>query len=296
MFIIGDLNSLLVLVLMMEQDKVLKRFYQELKKVKTELKKEYDEKKLKIDEAEVEKRIAQSQHLIDFESIEVDKKWLERLFREYLLILKKLKDENEELLKKLEKGFKQKEFDLEVLAKRVFCYDSDYITTLAEKLALEVEDLYLLGLQMGKPIFELYAGKLMQKIDLDRWSKGICPVCGSSPAMAYLRKEDGKRILWCQFCGTEWSFLRLKCPFCSNEDQKTLRYFFTEEKDPRRVYVCDECKKYVKTIDQRKMEKPEDLDLAWENLHTFAMDLVAQKEGFLNPYSQPEGKKRGVIT
>lgn len=106
--------------------------------------------------------------------------------------------------------------------------------------------------------------------------------------MAYLRHDDGKRILWCQFCGTEWSFLRLKCPYCYNDKQETLRYFFTEEKEAYRVYVCDKCKKYVKTIDQRKLSDYESMDLAWENLESLALDVLAQQDGYSTPPARAE--------
>jgi hypothetical protein len=46
---------------------------------------------------------------------------------------------------------------------------------------------------------------------------------------------------------------------------------------------------------RRKMEKPENLELGWENLSTLTMDLVAQKEGFISPYSQPPGKRGGRL-
>lgn len=267
---------------MAEEEKDLKDLYQELERAKVNAREKHKDNKIEIDPAKLEKRAAQSQHLIDFKDIKVDKKWLEGIFKEYLLILKRFKKEDGKVMEKIEERFERKELDLEVLVKRVFSSDSDYLQTLAKKLTLEVDDLYFLGLQLGNPIFELYAGKVREKIDLDNWLKGFCPVCGSSPAMAYLRNDDGKRILWCQFCGTEWSFLRLKCPFCSNEDQKTLRYFFTDEREPRRVHVCDKCKKYVKTIDQRKMEKPEELDLHWESVDTLFLDLLARKDGYSN--------------
>jgi len=267
---------------MTPEERILKNLYQELEKVKIETKREYDAGKIKIDLAEIEKRINQSQHLIDLRNIEIDEKWLENLFRKYLLILKRFKKEDGKVIEKIEESFEKKELDLGVLVKRVFSYDPDYLQTLAKKLTLEVEDLHFLGLHLGNPIFELYAGKLKKKIDQEKWLKGSCPVCGSSPAMACLRKDDGKRILWCQFCRTGWSFMRLKCPFCSNEDQKTLRYFFTDENDPHRVHVCDKCKRYVKTIDQRKMEKPEELDLHWESVHTLFLDLLARKDGYSN--------------
>lgn len=277
------------------EEKTLKNLYQELEKVYSEAQRNYKEEKIKIDQKELERRIIQSEHLVDFEKIEIDKRWLKGLFKEYLLALKRFGKENDMLTKKLEDSFERKELDLEVLVKKVFFSDSNYLRILAQKLEVEDNDLLFLGLELGKPVFKLYAEKLKGKIEFDNWGKGYCPVCRSHPAMAYLRKDDGKRILWCQFCGTEWSFMRIKCPFCSNEDQDSLRYFFTDEKSPYRVYVCDKCKRYIKTIDQRKVEEGKDLDLGWENLQTFAMDLVAQKEGFLDPYSQPTGKKGRMI-
>ncbi len=267
---------------MSDEEKTLKNLYQELERVKTKAQKEYKGAMIKIDQIEIEKRTAQSQYLIDFKNIEMDKKWLERLFKEYLLILKGFKKENGKVIRKLEQGFEQNALDLEILVKKVFCFDSGYLEALAQRLNLKIGDLFFLGLQLGNPVFELYAGKLRERIDSDKWLKGYCPVCGSSPAMAYLRKDDGKRILWCQFCGTRWSFLRLKCPFCSNEDQNTLRYFFAEGNDSYRTYICDKCKKYVKTIDQRKMKEDENLDLGWKNSETLALDFLAQKEGYSN--------------
>ncbi len=278
------------------EEKILRDLHQELQKAKTQAKLKYQKGMIKIDQAEVEKRIKRSDYLLDFKEIEMDKKWLEGLFKDYLYILKKFKKDNVKVLEELEQSCEKKELDLEVLIKKVFYFDSEYLENLAKKLKLEAEDLNFLGLHLGNPVFELYAQRVKERIDMDSWSKGFCPICGSSPAMAYFRKDDGKRILWCQFCSTQWSFLRLKCPFCSNEDQETLRYFFTEEDDHHKVYVCDKCKKYVKTIDQRKMENPDDLDLGWENHNTLALDLVAEKEGFLNPCSQPPEQKRGVVT
>ncbi len=262
------------------EETVLEDLYQELDKIKTKAKQEYKDVNIKINLAELEKRIAQSQHLIDLKNLKIDNKWLERLFKNYLLILEKYKKENGEIAKKLDQGFKQQILDLETLAKKVFHFDSVYLETLAKKMNLKIEDLAFLGLQLINPVFELYAEKLIGKIETDKWSRGYCPVCGSPPVMAYLRKDDGKRILWCQFCGTKWSFLRLKCPFCSNEDQKTLKYFFTEENNSYRVYLCEKCKKYIKTIDQRKMKKGEKLDLGWKNIETLALDFLAQKEGY----------------
>lgn len=269
--------------------------YRQLERVKTEARKKYRDERILIDRGELERRVNQSRPLIDLNNIEMDREWLDALFKEYLLVLKKSNKENAELVEKLELGLKQGQLDPEVLAKKVFCSDSGFLEALANKLEVRIEDLSFLGLWLANPIFELYAGKLKNRIAPANWLKGSCPVCGSPPAMAYLRKDDGKRILWCRFCGTKWDFLRLKCPFCSNEDQQTLRYFFAGENDPRRVYVCDKCKGYLKTVDERKREKEEDLDLKWENLATLELDFMAQKEGYSIPAtSEAKWREQGI--
>ena len=264
---------------------MLNDLFQEIDKVKTEAQKNYKMGNIKINQSQdAFAKATASQYLIDFKNIEIDKIWLEDYFKKIIFILEKFEEEDEVLAKNLKEGFGKNNLDLEVLVKKVFSLDSNYLMILAKKLELEKEDLYFLGLELGKPVYRVYAEKLKGKIDRDNWGKGNCPVCGSPPALGYLRKEDGKRILWCQFCETEWSFMRLKCPFCSNEDQNSLRYFFTEEKSFYRVDVCDRCKKYLKTIDQRKMPDPDKLLLYRESIQTLFLDLLAKKDGYLNVF------------
>jgi FdhE protein len=137
-------------------------------------------------------------------------------------------------------------------------------------------------------VLELYADRLKSKVDQENWLKGNCPVCGSFPAMVRLRREDGKRMLWCNLCGTEWHFKRITCPFCSNDDHNSLRYFFVEEDSSEkegafRVDVCDKCKAYIKTIDERKLPESQKVDLYLENTNTIYLDLLAQRDGYQNP-------------
>jgi len=278
---------------MNKSEEAKESLYLELKRIRAEAKKEYNPKNISFDPDKLQKRISRSEHLVDFNDIQLDKGWLEKYFKEFILSLKKFTKENGSFIEKYEDSFERDKLDLEILTKKVFIGDSDYLKNLASELGVEDKDLFFIGLELGRPVFELYAEKLKGKVQPDNWGKGNCPVCGSNPAMAYLREDDGKRILWCQFCGTEWSFMRIKCPFCSNDDHDTLRYFFTDEKSPYRVDVCDKCIKYIKTVDQRKIEEGVDLDLYWESIKTYPMDLVAQKEGFSNP--QTSGKRKGAI-
>lgn len=254
---------------------MLNNFLQEIDKIKIEAQENYKKEKI-----EIKPRSSNLQYLIDFRDIKIDQKWLNEYFVKFISTWEKFGGNEEKVVERLRQVFEQKNLDLEQLVKKVVSSDSDYLMGLAKKIQLEKETLSFLGLELGKPVFELYAEKFRDKLDIDNWEKEYCPLCGSRPAFAYLRKEDGKRILWCQFCETKWSFLRLRCPFCSNEDQDNLRFFFTDEESPYRVDVCEKCNKYIKTIDQRKMQNPDKLSLSLENVQTFFLDLLAEKEGY----------------
>jgi|GEM_PF-7017491 len=124
-----------------------------------------------------------------------------------------------------------------------------------------------------KPIFETLGEGFKTP---HNWNKGYCPFCGMPPLMAYLRKEDGKRILTCILCKTEWEFLRIKCIGCQTEDLKYLRFFEVDESGIR-VDVCDNCKFYIKTLDKRKVDfsNIEELDIK-----TRYLDILASNEGY----------------
>lgn len=78
-----------------------------------------------------------------------------------------------------------------------------------------------------------------------------CPFCGSKPHLAILRPEGdgGKRSLMCGLCSTEWSFRRVVCPNCSEENKDHLPIFVAREFDYVRVDACDTCRTYIKSID-----------------------------------------------
>jgi FdhE protein len=90
-------------------------------------------------------------------------------------------------------------------------------------------------------------------------------------------REDGQRSLLCSLCGHEWAIQRIFCPFCDNKDQETLHYFFSEQERDYRVDVCDQCKKYIKTIDTREMKRP--VYAFVEQISTLHLDMLAQEQG-----------------
>jgi FdhE protein len=186
----------------------------------------------------------------------------------------------------------KEKIDLAKLTRSLLIGDLEEVKSVATQLNLKPDLLSFIGVNLVQALLEFYSEKLEDKIDRESWFKGNCPVCGSFPAMEKLRREDGKRILWCGLCSTEWHYKRIKCPFCGNEDHNSLRYFFTEgdlssdsspEENPFRVDVCDKCKKYIKTIDERKMPENEIPDFFQENINTLYLDILAQKDGYRSP-------------
>ena len=129
-----------------------------------------------------------------------------------------------------------------------------------------------------RPALELVAEQYAETIHKSHWSEGYCPVCGKEPKIGELKEEEGKRFLFCSQCGTEWIFHQIKCPFCGNEEQSTLSYFTVEEDERYRVEVCDQCKRYIKTIDFRQLKEEPNLDI--EDIATIHLDMLANEEGY----------------
>lgn len=110
-----------------------------------------------------------------------------------------------------------------------------------------------------------------------KWQHRYCPVCGGAPSLAYLA-DDGKRFLVCGLCRHQWASKRILCPHCGNDETDTLTYFFGEAEPAYRVYTCERCKDYIKTIDTRQLARPFYPPL--EDLMTLHLDLRAVEMGY----------------
>ncbi|MDD5289423.1 MAG: formate dehydrogenase accessory protein FdhE [Dehalococcoidales bacterium] len=128
-----------------------------------------------------------------------------------------------------------------------------------------------------KPFLAKEASELAGLIDQERWRRGYCPVCGGSADFGYLQKDNGARFLICNRCDTEWLFQRLQCPYCENSDQSKLSYF-TDDKGLYRLYVCEQCRRYLKVLDQRQTEG--EVLLPLERFLTLDIDRQAQERSY----------------
>jgi FdhE protein len=111
----------------------------------------------------------------------------------------------------------------------------------------------------------------------DRWTRGACPGCGAQPAMAQLT-GDGElrhRLLACGCCGTRWSWRRVGCPHCANDEAGRLGILDVDgEGAPLRIDFCESCQGYVKTYAGAGDEAV--LLADWTTLH---LDAAAQARG-----------------
>jgi len=155
--------------------------------------------------------------------------------------------------------------------------DEKDLSQIAGDVNLEPEALRFLAQMALTPSIHLLRSQVSGGIDTETWDHGYCPFCGSQPSISFF-EQTGKRCLHCGFCGLEWRFPRLKCPFCDNHDQKTLGYFNVEKEEGFRVDFCRQCKRYIKAVDKRVLEKAGPMEL--ENLVSLHLDILAAKEGF----------------
>ncbi|UCD08142.1 MAG: formate dehydrogenase accessory protein FdhE [Dehalococcoidales bacterium] len=128
-----------------------------------------------------------------------------------------------------------------------------------------------------KPNLVRYANALSGFVQQDKWIKNVCPVCGGLADLSYLEEKEGARWLVCSRCDNEWLFRRLECPYCNNNDQTKLGYF-TDDKGLYRLYFCENCQKYIKTIDLRATE--EKILFPVERILTINIDDQAREEGY----------------
>jgi FdhE protein len=145
-----------------------------------------------------------------------------------------------------------------------------------EDEAFDLVDMFLE--ESLRPALEMVAEKFGPVIAKYKWDEGYCPVCGKEPKIGEIKEEEGVRYLFCNQCGIEWPYQRIKCPFCGNEEQQTLAYFTVEDDERYRVDVCNECKRYIKIVDFREMKEDANLDI--EDIATLHLDILANEEGY----------------
>lgn len=241
-----------------------------------------------IDEALVASKLSGGLPLLDFTAGTFDLTQPRQYFLALLKIAERFHpEETEVVLQEMESG----ETDYESMVRDTFiapppeavdAVDSSGVQDAqSEELNDEGRGFDLIGFFLEeslRPAMELTAKRYAAIVSKSGWAEGYCPVCGKEPKIGSLKEEEGRKFLFCNQCGTEWLFRRIKCPFCGNEEQKNLSYFTVNSDERYRVDVCDACKRYVKIIDLRNSNKDPDLDV--EDIATLHLDMLANEEGY----------------
>lgn len=127
------------------------------------------------------------------------------------------------------------------------------------------------------PLLRRYAQALAPFIDRESWYQPYCPVCGGEPDFAVLSKPHGARRLLCSRCDFEWPYRRTSCPFCGCEDPEQYQYVPSDD-NIYRLYLCDHCHRYLKTLDEREVLGERLLPV--ERIVTLPMDIAAHQAGY----------------
>jgi FdhE protein len=107
----------------------------------------------------------------------------------------------------------------------------------------------------------------------------VCPFCSAKPSVGVLRPEGdgGKRSLICSVCSTEWTFGRIICSGCGEENVDKLAVYTASQFIHVRVEACDTCRRYIKTIDLTKNGRAVPIV---DELATIPLNLWATEHGY----------------
>jgi FdhE protein len=142
------------------------------------------------------------------------------------------------------------------------------------------------------------AAQLGTLTDVDAWDRGYCPVCAAWPVLAELVGPEKRRVLRCVRCGVAWSWLVLLCPYCGNDDHRTLRVLQEEGASARsgvpsagppggtgrsaeRIDLCERCHGYVKAVPSYTPTSA--VRLVAEDVATLDLDVAATSAGYRRP-------------
>jgi FdhE protein len=232
---------------------------------------------IKVEESLVTVKREEGFPLLSREELPVDHELSRHLLHRLLDHLKDRDRQDSEGLERAGKKMSNHPAWADRLFEAVLHKSDKTLSALAEDSGLDPNTLSYLARLALRPSLLKLRNILSQRIEKEKWDFGYCPLCGSQPNMAFMDKT-GKRHLHCELCGEEWSFRRVTCPFCQNEDQKQLGYFQSDQEEGFRVDFCRACKRYIKTVDQRVFEEATPMEL--EYIASLHLDILAGEQGF----------------
>lgn len=233
-----------------------------------------------IPQATIDERLAQGLPLLSLSDLSLDWEQVKAVFQEVVVTVAKY---SPDLPREID-SLKNIASNLPLLQRTMGeWYQGSSLASIAQTNSVDVDLLSFVIHTTLQSFLLLHSEALQPKVNQEFWRRRYCPICGGKPDFAYLDKERGGRWLLCSRCDAEWLFLRLECPYCGTPSQDALAYF-TDDEGLYRLYVCEQCHTYIKTIDLRHTEK--EVLLPLERIMTLDMDKQGQEKGYKPGHSE----------
>ena len=259
----------------------LLEFYQRLWQIQSGAEQRIGTVRTGLKQEAINERLERGRPLISFDKLALDRSLLKDIFTEVTATFADYPDLFGELPQSLRKPKARPSLSKKVA--KAWFQGARLPATIAVDDASEYLLLEAIIHATIRPFLVSYAKTLINSVDQERWRREYCPICGGKPDFAFLDKERGARWLLCSRCDSEWLFQRLQCPYCGTQNQNVLAYF-TDDKGLYRLYVCEQCHKYIKAIDLRHTEL--EVQLPLERVLTLDMDRQAQEKGYQPDHSE----------
>ncbi len=178
----------------------------------------------------------------------------------------------------LKESFKK---DMDALISAFLKQDFTFMEKKGIENRLAIDEFIFVIHNIFKPFITYLAKNSESKPDKEDWLENFCPFCGYLPDMSKIvESKENKRHMHCALCENEWEFPRLICPACGCSDQKKHGFFEYEDNNLYRVYYCDECKHYIKSVRIPKLKEESSFDLAVEDIITSFLDSAMIEKGY----------------
>ncbi len=170
-----------------------------------------------------------------------------------------------------------------------FVQHTDHVKELALRASVDPELLGTLATQAVAPLLRAYAQRLLPLVErhddgspeTTLWQQGYCPICGGWPLLAELRGIELAQYLRCAACGSGWRSRRLFCPYCGNDDHRSLKTLTIDGEQRFRIAVCDRCHGYLKVANA--FDPPPAELLAIDDVASLHLDVAAIERGYHRP-------------
>lgn len=132
---------------------------------------------------------------------------------------------------------------------------------------------------LRQSLFDAAPAATPLRTELDAWSHGYCPLCGSWPS--FVEEVTGARWLRCSFCAAAWDAARRGCIYCGTSAPGFDVVTPDRSRPGRTVETCVACRGYAKVVDTTEPLPFPLLPLV--DFETMDLDMLAMQKGCGRP-------------